>query len=478
MTKFAVSWRRAAALVSFLVPTALVSGCAQNTPGTSNAGTLNPSLPAIKDEVAPVRTALDDYIARPEPKFAWKVESQTGNITNLQVTSQEWQGRTWTHRVEVIRPDKVTEPNLALVMISYGSGNAQESLFGGLAANAMGATFINIWNVPNQPLWDRREDDLISYTFQKYFETGDDTWPLLLPMTKSVTKSLDAVQQWAQQENLPELSKFVVSGASKRGWTSWLVAAVDKRVAGIVPMVYDNLNLQKQMPHQMASWGAYSSQIEDYTKRGLQQMLGTPQGQKLVQIVDPWTYRERYTMPKLIINGTNDRYWPLDAYNLYRNDLPAPTNVIYAPNAGHSLGGAEQRTAGAAVAWVKALTRGAQFPQVDLRAVSETANTDQSTLKPLTGNQFTMSVSNPDPQIKVRALRLWVAHSATRDFRDAKWEDTPLELNEKTDLSKIAVPVPATPGAAKYSAAFAEAEFTAQPLPMFLASPVIIWPAK
>ena len=35
----------------------------------------------------------------------------------------------------------------------------------------------------------------------------------------------------------------------------------------------------------------------------------------------PWVYRDKLTMPKLILNGTNDPYWTLDALNLYWDDL-------------------------------------------------------------------------------------------------------------------------------------------------------------
>ena len=54
-------------------------------------------------------------------------------------------------------------------------------------------------------------------------------------------------------------------------------------------------------------------------------------------MVDPFSYRERLTQPKLILLSTNDRYWPLDALKLYWSELPDPKHVLYVPNQGHGL---------------------------------------------------------------------------------------------------------------------------------------------
>ena len=132
--------------------------------------------------------------------------------------------------------------------------------------------------------------------------------------------------------------KFVVTGASKRGWTTWLTAVVDKRVIAIAPMVIDMLNIPAQIPNQLKQWGQFSIQIVDYTRRGLVQPENqTDRHARLWEMVDPYSYRDRLKIPKLIILGTNDPYWTLNALDLYWHGLTGIKHVLYVPNAGHSL---------------------------------------------------------------------------------------------------------------------------------------------
>ncbi len=407
------------------------------------------SAPALgaRSLVTSIPSNLDDFIARPELAFAWKQESQSGNTTLLDVTSQEWQGSKWTHKVEIVRPAQEAAPGAALIFINFGNPNPQQTFVAQLASNATGLTIVNAFNVPNQPLWNRYEDDLIAYTFSKYLEEKDPNsdWPLLLPMTKSATQIMRAVEEWSRppagdRPAHPVITKWGVTGASKRGWTTWLVAAAEEKahpgkVLGIIPMVYDNLNLARQMPHQKESWGAYSEMIADYTKHGLPDMASTPRGQELAAIVDPWTYRARLKRPKLLINASNDPYWTLDSFNLYRNDLSGPTNVFYAPNSGHILNGNEARVAGITAAWFKIIAAGKTPPQV-LAHIVDASNqpTDAASgevLAARTGLKWRLQVLAPDGALVApRNVKVWAASSATRDFRHSRWQSIDLKPSD------------------------------------------------
>ena len=40
---------------------------------------------------------------------------------------------------------------------------------------------------------------------------------------------MDAVQEYAKSKRQVDIQKFFVTGASKRGWTTWMTAACDPR---------------------------------------------------------------------------------------------------------------------------------------------------------------------------------------------------------------------------------------------------------
>lgn len=200
-----------------------------------------------------IPTALQEYVAAKDDAFAWtirgKQEQHGCMIYDIDLTSQEWQGITWKHAMSAFVPEDPHHTDIVLLFIMGGS-NGNRPGDGDLAMGAKLASMAQmpvamLYQVPNQPLLgNKKEDDLISETFLRYLATKDATWPLLFPMAKSAVKAMDALDQIAEQEHGVSIDRFVVTGGSKRGWTTWLSAVVDKRVAGIAPIVIDTSTLR------------------------------------------------------------------------------------------------------------------------------------------------------------------------------------------------------------------------------------------
>jgi len=371
-----------------------------------------------------------DYVNKPDDSYGWEVtgqqQMQGATLTQLKVTSQTWQGIEWTHRVNIMLPDACTDPSTALMVITGGSPDGGMMVLLSSAAQMVSAPLVVLGDIPNQPLFDDlREDALISYTFAKYLETGDETWPLLFPMTKAAVKTMDAVEEYTADAWPQPIESWITTGASKRGWTTWFTGAVvPDRLKGIVPLVYDNLDLPAQMRHQVEAWGDYSEMIHDYTERGLQQLLQTEEGAQLSAMVDPYSLRDRVTIPKLIMTGTNDPYWPLDAANLYWSDLPEPKYILYVPNAGHGLPDVE-RVINGEVGFFKAATGRVPLPQLTWEFTE--------------GDDLTLTIQ-PGDELPVVRVTQWSATSATRDFRGSEWVTEELAATDAGYIARVPQP--------------------------------------
>lgn len=388
---------------------------------------------------------LISYVTRDDGSFSWVKEGKTEtplgvSVHELRLTSQKWKDITWQHTLLVVQPSKVTT-DTAVLLITGGStesrGDSQSRLLAATLAAQIQAIVAVLFAVPNQPLFEGlTEDNLIAHTFVKVLETGDKEWACLLPMTKSAVKAMDAIQQFAEKELKVKINGFLVTGASKRGWTTWLTAVADpKRVKGIAPIVYDNLNIPAQMRHQKEVFGSYSEQIREYEERGLLDLVvGDSKAQELVQLVDPYFYRERLTMPKLIINGTNDRYWALDAANFYFYDLLGEKHILYVPNAGHGLEGGLDRVLRTLTAFFNRISGRIPFPKLQWQWKDE-------------GKSKVLVIhSEPLP----KEVLIWTAKAPTKDFREAKWSSQILLSHDRQFTFTLKQPEQG------YSAAFAE----------------------
>jgi len=396
---------------------------------------------------------LPDFVTHADPATRW-VKTSDGSsrgarVLEIELTSQTWRGSPWRHPLTIIRPESVRHPDLALLVVS---GDARRSFVDEAAlATAAGVPVAVLRNVPNQPLFGQSEDELVSHTFEQYVWSEDPTWPLLFPMTKAALAAMDAVTDVARREWGGDVRRFVVSGASKRGWTAWLAAAADRRVAGVVPVVFDNLSFPDQMKNQIAIWGRYSEMLGDYTERKLQAMIGTERGRKLVSMVDPFAYRDVLArVPKLIVSGTNDPYWELDAVNIGWAGLAGQKSLLYAPNAGHDAG-SDDRVAGTIATFVERTAVSRPLPDLRLEGASPTT---------------VVVRSNEHPQ----QVRVWRAESPSRDFRRARWKSTAARAGDGGFTAELAPPD------GGYVATFGEAEYAANGTKLTLSTPVEIVP--
>ena len=407
----------------------------------------------------PLYADLKNYIQKPEPKARWelkkKQELDSGTIYSIHFISQEWQTITWEHELVVYYPKKVKPHATMFLWVTGGKPSMGSTVQAYDLALKMHAPVAFLFDIPNQPLLDgKKEDTLIAETFTRYLKSKDEDWPLLFPMVKSVIKAMDILQEFSKKEWQTELAHFVIAGASKRGWTSWLTGSTgDPRVRAIAPMVIDTLNMMKQMPHQIESYGAPSQAIEDYLKRELVPIPDTPEAKKLWRMVDPWSYRSKLLMPKLIVNGTNDPYWTQDALNLYWEDLAGDKWLLYVPNAGHGLDQKEQnrkhrtRAVNTVAVFARMQIEGTRLPV--LKWSHE--GTTHCTLK---------VQSQPAP----KAARIWSTTAPTRDFRKATWKDQSLDIKEGR------ISYECEPPADGFRVFFAECEYELDGLPYYLST--------
>jgi PhoPQ-activated pathogenicity-related protein len=355
INKLAVHWQRA---LWFVLAGSVLAGCSkvEREGGTSPA--TKTETPQIQNE----RTALDNYVAAPDTNYSYQLvntipgKDQTSYV--LEMTSQAWLTTNevdrplWKHWVTIVRPDTVAHSN-SLLFIGGGAngGSAAKSADGNLVRIALATKSVvaELKMVPNQPLVfageteGRKEDSLITYTWDKFLRTGDPKWPARLPMTKAAVRAMDTVTAFCGSPDggNVKVDGFVVAGGSKRGWTTWTTAAVDKRVVAIIPIVIDVLNIEPSLMHHYAAYGFWAPAIGDYTAARIMDWNGTPEYHALMKIEEPYQYRHRLTMPKFIMNASGDQFFLPDSSQFYFNDLPGVKYLRYVPNADHSLKGSD-----------------------------------------------------------------------------------------------------------------------------------------
>ncbi len=378
-------------------------------------------------------TPLDDYVASPDPNYTWRLRRTiTGSGYTafvIDMKSQVWRTTAevdrvlWQHYLTIIKPTTLASTKVLMIIDGGSNGGPVPSSVDStmaMIATATGTIVADLKQIPNEPLkfkdesFYRTEDAIIAYTWDKFLRTGDSTWPLQLPMTKAAVRGMDTIQAFLATPTGGSITvnQFMVGGASKRGWTTWLTAAVDPRVIAIAPMVIDVLNVEKCLLNAYNSYGFYPPAVHDYTDMGIMNWVGTPQLTALMNIVDPYVYRSRYTMPKYAINASGDEFFFPESSQFYWDDLPGEKHLRYVQNTDHGMSGMEEDVGFALAPYVLSIINDSQRPQF-------TWTLEQD------GSIRVQTVDTPG------LVRLWQATNPNgRDFRletiGAAWTSTTL----------------------------------------------------
>jgi uncharacterized protein (TIGR03437 family) len=423
-------------------------------------------------------TELDRYVAEPDPAYSWRlvatipVPALGFRTYVLEMTSQRWRSEAevdrpvWRHWLRIVVPASVRF-STAFLLVNGGSTDepqpAGADLALGLAAVASQTVVADLQAVPNQPLLfrdetrPRSEDALVAYTWDKFLRGGDERWPLQLPMTKAAVRAMDTVSAFLKTPEGGGLAvdKFIVSGASKRGWVAWLAAAVDRRVVAAVPLVIDVLHVEPSFRHHWQAYGFWAPAVSDYEELGVMAWLGSRRQQALLRLIDPFSYRDRLALSKYIVNAAGDQFFLPDSSRFYFDELPGEKYLRYVPNSSHSL--EEGDVLASILAYAQMILADAPRPRLSWEFAP--------------GGAIVVRAQDRPSEVK-----LWEAtNPAARDFRVATigraWTSSPLEAGPGGSFE--ARPSPPAQG---WTAFFVELSYSAGALTLKLTTPVRVIP--
>jgi len=325
---------------------------------------------------------LKEYVDKPDAAYHWEdtghrivVEDHEGRGGwtgyYLNFTSQEWlttedtSQHLWWHIMVVVVPNHLEVKDTAMLWMTDGDNKddfvPDLSDYNMLVVADMATSTKTVvaaqFQIPNQPILyaddplqsHRSEDSSIAFTWWHYIHdpTSNVEYILNMAMAKAGVRALDTIAAFFTSDSAPteiqelgvDPGQFIVSGASKRGWTTWLVGAVDPRVMAIIPVVMDELNFVENIKHHYKSYGGWSFALRDYWKLNLTLYFDDPKMQEAFDIIDPFQYKEKLIMPKFVCNTADDEFFQPDNTRYWWHDMPMEYEMnkfITLPNSEHT----------------------------------------------------------------------------------------------------------------------------------------------
>ena len=390
-------------------------------------------------------------------------------IQRYNLNSQAWspQGvvspQRWQNEVDIYIPDSARKKNV-LVVINDGSNNdgsgnpvmpdnfSDEEL--SRIAVATRTIVISVSNVPNQVLSYQgvteplAEDDSVAYSWKLFL--GDvqkyQNASLHIPMAASASQAFRLAKK---ELTSYDITKFMVTGASKRGWAAWLTALSDPDVKAVIPFVIDLLGTKKALEHMYLSYGKnWPVAFYPYYKQGVDQQIGTDEFASLMTLEDPLTYLntdmgDRLNIDKYIINASGDDFYVPDNTKFYYGQLPGIKSLRVVPNSTHN--GILSVTEQSLITFVNRFQEKQKLPEMT------------ETVQNCGDGKKTLAVSFTERPATV--LQWTATNPAARDFRyacDVKYNSDPVRLTGEEDTVNIPLVTPDS----GWRATFIEATFS------------------
>ncbi len=271
---------------------------------------------------------------------------------------------TWHHRLSIYVPEKMLHQE-GLMLVNGGINQPIDTeekdpydnkylfLFYAYLARQTHSIIVELKDIPNQYLRlddgvDRKEDDLLAHNWRQFMEhPNSPTYPLLFPMAKATSIALDAVVSAAEKIGFEAPTHYVLTGISKRGWSSWLTLLEDKRIVALVTAVNEILDVENTAKFIKKSIQYWPDAFKDYVNAQIPEYLGSSPFKKLMSMTDPYgyinhpRYQQRFTLPKYLIRTSGDDFYTPDCQNQLFKTMPGENYVRVLPNQGHRLSGTQ-----------------------------------------------------------------------------------------------------------------------------------------
>lgn len=310
----------------------------------------------------------------------------------FQVESPGWRGEPWRHRVHVVNDPKATSSCVGFIHLRGGRRDDAVNKIDPIVQHFTQKShcFVaQISDLPNQPIDGMIEDAILARSFRMYLDDERQQRTALHAMVDGVHAVLRHLQEKFG------IRRFVLSGQSKRGWITWLVAAENPRVIAIAPVVFDLLDFQNNLELHRQVYGSFTAPLADYIRERVFDHMKQNNFRRLSRMIDPLHLDLK--IPKFLVHAANDQFFVPDSSLQYWSRLLGPKYLRYVPNVGHHIDDHPQSYFDDLHTFVAAVANNKGLPTVKCHEQK---------------NRLSWSASSPAARLVYR-----VATSSARDFR-------------------------------------------------------------